>query len=67
MTRRDAAVRLEPAVSTDYQATTVTRLRIDGMSKEEDYTHGGEVSPVADTLHLDKAIDTPTVYLPPPR
>ncbi|MDX3568582.1 diacylglycerol/lipid kinase family protein [Streptomyces sp. ID05-47C] len=50
-----------------YQATTVTRLRIDGMSEEEDYTRDGEVSPAADTLHLDKAAHALTVYLPPPR
>lgn len=50
-----------------YQATMVTRLRIDGMSAEEDYTRDGEVSPAADTLHLDKATHALTVYLPPPR
>ncbi|MFI6624326.1 diacylglycerol/lipid kinase family protein [Streptomyces sp. NPDC050528] len=50
-----------------YQATMVTRLRIDGTSAEEDYTRDGEVSPAADTLHLDKATHALTVYLPPPR
>ncbi|WP_369171257.1 diacylglycerol kinase family protein [Streptomyces sp. R28] len=50
-----------------YQATTVTRLRIDGMGEEGDYTRDGEVSPAAGTLHLDKAIRTLTVYLPPPQ
>lgn len=48
-----------------YQATTVTRLRIGGMSREEDYTRDGEVSPAADALHLDKAARALTVYLPP--
>ncbi|WP_369237083.1 diacylglycerol kinase family protein [Streptomyces sp. R21] len=50
-----------------YQATTVTRLRIDGMSEEEDYTRDGEVSTAADALHLDKAARALTVYLPPPQ
>lgn len=50
-----------------YQATTVTRLRIDGMDEDEDYTRDGEVGPAADTLHLDKATRTLTVYLPPPQ
>ncbi|WP_369244791.1 diacylglycerol kinase family protein [Streptomyces sp. R41] len=50
-----------------YQATMVTRLRIDGMGEEEDYTRDGEVSPGADTLHLDKATRVLTVYLPPPQ
>ncbi|MDQ1051610.1 diacylglycerol kinase family protein [Streptomyces sp. V4I2] len=50
-----------------YQATTVTQLRIDGMSEEADYTRDGEVSPAAGTLHLDKAAHALTVYLPPPR
>ncbi|WP_405972836.1 hypothetical protein OG496_27860 [Streptomyces sp. NBC_00988] len=45
----------------------VTRLRIDGMGDDEDYTHDGEVSPAVDTLHLDKATRALTVYLPPPR
>ncbi|MEV6171352.1 diacylglycerol kinase family protein [Streptomyces sp. NPDC051954] len=50
-----------------YQATTVTRLRIDGLGEEEDYTRDGEVSPAAGTLHLDKATRVLTVYLPPPQ
>lgn len=50
-----------------YHATTVTRLRIDGMGEDEDYTRDGEVGPATDTLHLDKATRTLTVYLPPPQ
>lgn len=49
-----------------YQATTVTRLRIDGVGEEGDYTRDGEVSPAADTLLLDKSARALTVYLPPP-
>ncbi|MDG4861070.1 diacylglycerol kinase family protein [Streptomyces sp. T-3] len=49
-----------------YQATTATRLRIDGLGKTADYTRDGEVGPASDTLVLDKSPRALTVYLPPP-
>jgi len=49
-----------------YQATTATRLRIDGVGRTGDYTRDGEVSPAADTLILDKSPRALTVYLPAP-
>lgn len=50
-----------------YRETTVTRLRIDGVSKAGDYSRDGEVSPATDTLVLDKRSRALTVYLPAPR
>jgi hypothetical protein len=50
-----------------YREATATRLRIDGVGKEGDYTQDGEVSPASGTLILDKAPRALTAYLPTPQ
>jgi diacylglycerol kinase family enzyme/membrane-associated phospholipid phosphatase len=48
-----------------YQAAAVSHLRIDGIHATEHYARDGEITPAADSLVLDKALHTLTVYLPP--
>ncbi|MEV4557859.1 hypothetical protein AB0K51_12760 [Kitasatospora sp. NPDC049285] len=47
-----------------YRSATLSRLRVDGIHDTEHYARDGEVVHAADTLLLDKAPRSLTVYLP---